>query len=256
MKVLLTLLDGMRPDALTACGSEFANGLLQNTGTYTLTATTVMPSVTLPCHMSLFHSVPPERHGIVTNIFTPQVRPVQGICERVRAAGKKAALFYDWGELRDLAQPDSLDFGMYISGHTNGFAQAQAKLKETVKSYIRESSPDFVFFYLGLPDEIGHAKGWMKEDYMKAVHDSMETVGEVAGTLPDDYITIITADHGGHGCTHGTDLPEDMTIPILFHGKNLPPIDFGSASILDIAPTAAKLVGFECATEWQGRSLV
>ncbi|CDD01895.1 putative uncharacterized protein [Ruminococcus sp. CAG:382] len=154
-----------------------------------------MPSVTLPCHMSLFHSVPPERHGIVTNIFTPQVRPVQGICERVRAAGKKAALFYDWGELRDLAQPDSLDFGMYISGHTNGFAQAQAKLKETVKSYIRESSPDFVFFYLGLPDEIGHAKGWMKEDYMKAVHDSMETVGEVAGTLPDDYITIITTIH-------------------------------------------------------------
>lgn len=67
MKVLLTLLDGMRPDALTACGSEFANELLQNTGTYTLTATTVMPSVTLPCHMSLFHSVPPERHGIVTN---------------------------------------------------------------------------------------------------------------------------------------------------------------------------------------------
>ena len=244
MKVLLTLLDVMRPDALTACGSEFAHELLQNTGTYTLTATTVMPSVTLPCHMSLFHSVPPERHGIVTNIFTPQVRPVQGICERVRAAGKKAALFYDWGELRDLAQPDSLDFGMYISGHTNGFAQAQAKLKETVKSYIRESSPDFVFFYLGLPDEIGHAKGWMKEDYMKAVHDSMETVGEVAGTLPDDYITIITADHGGHGCTHGTDLPEDMTIPILFHGKNLPPIDFGSASILDIAPTLAKLVGF------------
>ena len=35
MKVLLTLLDGMRPDALTACGSEFANELLQNTGTYT-----------------------------------------------------------------------------------------------------------------------------------------------------------------------------------------------------------------------------
>lgn len=93
MKVLLTLLDGMRPDALTACGSEFANELLQNTGTYTLTATTVMPSVTLPCHMSLFHSVPPERHGIVTNIFTPQVRPVQGICERVRAAGKNQLCF-------------------------------------------------------------------------------------------------------------------------------------------------------------------
>ena len=48
------------------------------TATYSLTAQTVMPSVTLPCHMSLFHSVEPLRHGTTDNVYMPQVRPVKG----------------------------------------------------------------------------------------------------------------------------------------------------------------------------------
>lgn len=59
MKVLLALLDGMRPDSITNVPE----------------AQTVFPSVTLPCHISLFHSVDPDRHGITTNTYTPQVRP-------------------------------------------------------------------------------------------------------------------------------------------------------------------------------------
>ena len=65
-KVILILVDGMRPDGMMGCGNPFAEKLIKES-TYSLTAQTVMPSVTLPCHMSLFHSVDPTRHGIVTN---------------------------------------------------------------------------------------------------------------------------------------------------------------------------------------------
>ena len=41
-----------------------------------------MPSVTLPCHMSLFHSVDPDRHGITTNGYVPQVRPIKGMFDQ------------------------------------------------------------------------------------------------------------------------------------------------------------------------------
>ena len=54
------------------------------------TAQTVMPSVTLPCHMSLFHSVAPDRHGILTNTYTPQVRPINGICEQLHLYKRQA----------------------------------------------------------------------------------------------------------------------------------------------------------------------
>ena len=61
-KVILILTDGMRPDALTSCGHPFVEKM-KEMSTYTLGARTVMPSITLPCHMSLFHSVDPARHG-------------------------------------------------------------------------------------------------------------------------------------------------------------------------------------------------
>ena len=103
-KVLLILADGFRPDALTACSHPFAARLYE-LGSYCLNALTVYPSVTLPCHMSLFHSVSPDRHGILTNTYVPQARPVNGLCEQLRAAGKTCAFFYDWEELRDLSVP-------------------------------------------------------------------------------------------------------------------------------------------------------
>ena len=62
-KVILILVDGMRPDGLLACGHPFVTTLLSQSA-YALDAQTVMPSVTLPCHMSLVHSVDPQRHGI------------------------------------------------------------------------------------------------------------------------------------------------------------------------------------------------
>ena len=78
MKVLLILVDGMRPDAVVQ--NKIAGKFLEES-TFSLNAATVFPPVTLPCHMSLFHSVDPSRHGILTNVYIPQVRPIQGLCE-------------------------------------------------------------------------------------------------------------------------------------------------------------------------------
>ena len=73
MKVLLILIDGMRPDALEDI--SFAQELKKK-ASYTMQGTSVVPPVTLPCHMSLFHSVDPTRHGTITNTYMPQVLPV------------------------------------------------------------------------------------------------------------------------------------------------------------------------------------
>ena len=61
-KVILVSIDGMRPDGLKACKNEYLDELVK-TASYTFDAKTVYPSITLPCHLSMFHSVPPERHG-------------------------------------------------------------------------------------------------------------------------------------------------------------------------------------------------
>ncbi len=71
--IVLALVDGMRPDGLLSCGHPFVEKLISLSAS-SMEARTCYPSVTLPCHMSLFHSVDPERHGILTNTYVPQVR--------------------------------------------------------------------------------------------------------------------------------------------------------------------------------------
>ena len=78
-KVILVSIDGMRPDGLTACGHPFVKELMQKSS-YSMKASSMIPSVTLPCHLSMFYGVTPQRHGVTTNTFTPFVRPLNGIC--------------------------------------------------------------------------------------------------------------------------------------------------------------------------------
>ena len=253
-KVLMILVDGMRPDAVQKCGHPFAQKLAQN-GRYFSSARTVMPSVTLPCHMSLFHSVTPDRHGILTNTYVPQVRPVKGLCEVLRAAGKKCALVYNWEEIKDLARPDSLAFSSYVSGHIYGYEEANRQVCRLARSYIDADAPDFVFVYLGWTDAAGHDYGWMSKEYLHAVNQSFERIETLCENLPDDYLVIVTADHGGHGRGHGSDLDEDMIIPVMLYNSSLAPSLCEGGNIIDLAPTIVNVLGVAPDSDWEGKPL-
>ena len=150
-KVLLILVDGMRPDSIPLCGDPAFEEFFKS-GTYCMEAKTVWPSVTLPCHVSLFHSVDPQRHGTTTNTYAPQVRPVNGLVEVLAAAKKKSALLYTWEQLRDVCRPGKLEYGVYIHQHTDNVKVQEVEITEAAKKLIRDCAPDFVFLYLGGTD--------------------------------------------------------------------------------------------------------
>ena len=254
-KVLLILVDGMRPDAIPACGSEYADRLLAMSAC-AMDARTVFPSVTLPCHMSLFHSVDPDRHGIVTNLYTPQVRPIEGLVERLDRAEKKCAFFYTWEELRDLTRPDHLACAVMLNQHkAKGTDRA---ITAAAIDYINREFPDFLFLYLGETDEVGgHDVGWMSDTYMGCVKNALECVKQARENIPMEYDIILLADHGGHDRGHGSDMPEDMTIPIILNGPSFAEgKTLSGVSIKDVAPTIAEMLGATPAREWEGRSLL
>lgn len=253
-KVILILADGMRPDAMTACGHPFVKQMMEE-ATYAMDAQTVMPSVTLPCHMSLFHSVDPGRHGTTTNIHMPQVRPIDGLADVLGRAKRKCGFFYTWEELRDIARPGKWDAVEFLN--CSRYPNSNQLITPRAIRYIEEQSPDFVFLYLADTDNTGHAYGWMGAEYMQDAYDAMECVKQVYDRFGKDYTLIFLADHGGHDRTHGTNLPEDMNIPLFFmgncfeKGRVLP-----EASIKDVAPTVAALLGVDPAEEWEGTSRV
>ena len=254
MKTVLILIDGMRPDALANC--KAAQKVMANS-VYTLNAKTVMPSVTLPCHMSLFFSMDTKHHGTVSNTYAPPSRQLLGLFDVLAIEKKKVASFYSWGQLRDLCHPASLDYSLLIKGGNYGYDKANDRLTDAAIAYANQENPDFTFLYLGYTDEAGHAHGWMSEEYMESLENSWENVARVIEAIPKDYAVIVTADHGGHDYTHGTDSPEDMTIPLIFAGAERQLIGkLENVSIMDIAPTIAGLAGFEPNSDWEGKSLL
>ena len=253
MKVLLILVDGMRSDSLS--GIETVKKYMGKCA-YTLGARTVMPSVTLPCHMSLFHSVDPSRHGTTTNTYAPQVRPIKSLCNLLASAGKKCAFFYNWEQLRDLSRPGGLTYSYFAGGKAHGYDVSNNMLTTEAIDYLSSHDIDFTFLYLGEVDEVGHKFGWMSAEYLDSVKRSFDEIDRIISTLGDEYTVFITADHGGHDRTHGTELDEDMTIPVFALGENFTPgTELGEVSIKDLAPTVTKLLGVEADEDWEGKPI-
>lgn len=254
-KVILVSIDGMRPDGLLKCGNPFVQEMMER-GSYTLEGSSMIPSVTLPCHMSIFHSVPPVRHGMSTNTYVPMVRPVNGLFEQIKNAGGRSAMYYGWEPLRDVSRPGSLKHAEYIWAYSAD--NTDRMLTESALRYIKKEHPDFVFLYMVETDEKGgHDNGWMSDVYLKCIHDAIDNVKQVLDEVGDEYTVIVTADHGGHDRAHGTELPEDMTIPMFFIGPAFEPgKKLSGVNLLDLAPTIAELMGVPKAQEWEGKPIV
>ena len=203
-KVLLVLVDGMRPDSIPLCGNPAYQAWFEE-GAHTYNAQTTNPPVTLPAHMSLFHSVRTERHGVWTNTFVPMNHPINGLFETIDLYKKRSAVFYSWQQMRDLwANRNSVSFSWMMNLH-NYWKQFNIDIPETkaCKEHIAEFAPDFVWLYLGMVDEYGHGWGWMSPEYLECVRTATECIMDIVNFLPPEYSVIATADHGGHDRNHG-----------------------------------------------------
>ena len=252
--VVFVMIDGLRPDALAAARCPNLESVRAR-GASTLRARSVMPSVTLPCHMSIFHSVPPTRHGVTTNEFTPMARPIPGLIERLKAHDRRAAFFYNWEPLRNLSLPGSLFSSFFRDVHPDDLVDSDQLIADTAARTIAVDKLDFAFVYFGVVDLAGHFYGWMSDDYLKQAERADAALGTVLAALPADAAVIVHSDHGGHDRNHGTELPEDMTIPWMAAEPGIRAgYDIaGPVSLLDTAPTVARLLGLPPHPEWEGR---
>lgn len=253
-KVVLILIDGLRPDAIQQCSNSFLREFMHKC-TYTNEGRSVFPSVTLPCHMSLFHSVTPERHGVLDNVYTRPVHRVDGLFEVLAENKKSCYFFYTWEELRDLGRPGSL-VRQELSQYNTFGEKADCEMCERSVQALQQEQPDFLFYYSGHTDEVAHKYGWMSSEYLEAVDLAAENIEKIVSVLPENYTLFITADHGGHARMHGMDIPEDMTIPIMCYGPEWEADKkMESAGLLDLAPTIAHTLGCPLSQEWEGKVL-
>lgn len=254
-KVILISIDGMRPDGLKSCGNPYVKEL-EKLCSYTYNGSSCIPSVTFPCHFAMAHSVTPQRHGILTNTYVPQVRPIKGIFEKIADFGGVNAMYYGWEPLRDIVLPGALKFATYINAYTE--ESSDTALTDEAEKRIRSDKPDFVFLYMVETDEKGgHDNGWMSEEYLRRISLAIDNVKRMIESFGDEYSVIVMADHGGHERSHGTEMPEDMTVPFFFYGRDFEAgKELTNVSLLEIAPTIAKVMGIPTEPDWDGRSVI
>jgi hypothetical protein len=261
--VIVVSVDGLRPDAISRFDAPTLQRLIRE-GSYSLSASTINPSRTLPSHTSMLTGQTPERHQVLwNNVATAKSDTIDlpNIFSVARAHGYHTAAFFSKAKFQPLQLEGTLDYSQAPGGMFGKWPAARTVTD--VAAYLEISQPNLLFVHLPDPDASGHSYGWMSEAYGRAVVATDTAIGRLLG-LADRrfgagrYTIIITADHGGHGYGHGSEDPQDVLIPWIAWGQGVKPGALTSASIrtMDTASTALWLLGVTCPSDWAGTAVL
>jgi predicted AlkP superfamily pyrophosphatase or phosphodiesterase len=253
--VFIVSIDGGKPAVMRQSRMPTLFGLVR-TGAATMSAQTVFPSITLVSHTSMLTGVGPAKHKILWNEWLPergtlQVPTAFGLA-RLRNK-RTTALFAGKEKFIHLNLPGTLDTFSIPSYKARDVAAVAAR-------HIEVAKPNLCFVHFADPDGAGHRDGWGTESQKRAFADTdaaLRTLldGINRAGIAKSSVVLVTADHGGHAKTHGTDSPEDMTIPWIAHGAGVRSGFTISAPVTtyDTAATALWLLGVPIPPDWDGK---
>lgn len=250
-RVVILSIDGLRPDAIALAPMPNLMALAQS-GAYSLTAQTVYPSVTLVAHASMLSGLCPAKHGVYWNDYLPNLGYAQGtdLFDIAHAAGFQTDMVVSKKKLVQVTEPSSLDNFLFVNDRDT----------VVIERLLADFPEDFgvLFIHFGITDGMGHSYGWLSPQQLSVLFRADQALGQLldelaARNLRDGTLFIVTADHGGHGTTHGSNSPEDMTIPWIAAGPGIQPKVLTSfIQTTDTAATAAFALGLPIPAEWDG----
>jgi predicted AlkP superfamily pyrophosphatase or phosphodiesterase len=194
----------------------------------------------------------PNKHEVDWNDYIPENGTAKGtdLFDIAHEAGLETWMFVGKQKLIQLTEPSSL----------TGFVKGSDRDSELTDQLIAEFPANFgvLFVHFATPDGMGHEYGWLSPQQLSVIYRADEALGRIlaeldARNLRNETLIIITADHGGHETTHGSSLPEDMTIPWIVSGPGINPGPLStSIHTMDTAATAAFALGLEIPLVWDG----
>jgi arylsulfatase A-like enzyme len=236
-RVLLVSMDGLRPDLVRPEHAPTLTALLKR-GSYSLTARTTEVAVTLPSHVSMLTGVPPARHGVTWNSRRPGYPACPTLFELARGAGYTTAMAAGKSKFIALERPGSLNWSSVPRRTADDDVVA-----DTAVRWIERHAPQVLFVHLPGVDRAGHRHGWGSRAQLEAIRDADRALGRIlealgSRSLLDSTIVIVSADHGGSGRTHGSDVPISRYIPWIAAGP-------GIRAGLDLAKDAGREIDTE-----------
>jgi predicted AlkP superfamily pyrophosphatase or phosphodiesterase len=260
-RVLFIGIDGCRTDALEAAMSRgFAPHLksLSETGLLTRQiyaggrkdTPTHQSTVSGPGWSSLLTGVWKDKHRVENNRFLGGRFQTYPHFMRVLKDQKPSAWtasFVNWPEIHRFIADGSRDNDReYIDEKFTALPEAteghrdypwmDIQVRDRALNSLRTQNADAMFVYFGQVDEYGHgavdSRAAFSPDsnlYLHSIGVVDGHVGELLRTLrarpsfaDEDWLILITTDHGGRGNSHGGDSDVERNIWLIAHGTHLP----------------------------------
>jgi len=278
-RVVIAIVDGLRVD--TSYEMPFLDELRARG--IDSQAQSHYPTYSRPSYVTLLTGVPPSASGVRTNSY-PGTVAIDSLMDRVAAAGMRAGFASDYDplprlfmapragyrepepeELREMEQekdtPEAA--GRRIEAELRGdfdearYAPWPGGFRDSAERLIAHGD-DLVVLLIGVVDAAGHAHGGASEEYREAAQIADRALRHVLDgvDLSRDAV-IVVADHGhtnrgGHGGLER----EVVWVPLVLVGAGIRPgaVVLG-AHLVDIAPTAAALLGVPPPGHALGRTL-
>ena len=273
-RVVVISIDGLRGDAVAQMPALSA---LESRAAWTDSMQTVVPSLTVPGHLSMFTGRDVTKLGDTTNTLDQSaglalaINGATTMFQWVKDAGGHTSALAASSLIpaSDLASAQSF-FG--IDQITSVTADLDVLRADAIAAATASDAPALLFVHIPTVDFAGHDFGWVRADTVGADgHDVLGTQYLAAARAADSVVSaiwralqpaiengdvafVVTADHGGgHGehCVvnmpaareHCTSQPGDLTIPFLLIAKGVPAGRLaGEPTITQVAPTVGRLL--------------
>lgn len=224
-KVLIFGLDGIRSDALQLANTPNIDTLIA-TGVFTYDSWNMGITVSGPSWSTIFTGVWFPKHGVTDNSYAGSNYD-QYPYFPTRAKQINPNLFavqmVTWSPMSQQVYNDGYDKKLIRQNNLND-------LLTTVQQEFDNPDLDVMIAYTNIVDGVGHSTGFSPSNsaYMQMIEDVDVWVGQVMASLearPDydneEWLILLTTDHGGRGTSHGGNSDEERHIWWIASGKNV-----------------------------------
>lgn len=253
-KVLIIGIDGCRPDALLMAQTPSMDAIWKN-GAFSFNARTDEISSSGPAWSAMLIGAWHQKHNILNNDYEdPDLENYPHFFHRIRQE-KPALRTYsvaNWGPIHKILQEGDATYSTSLIN--------DARVASKVASTLKSEDVDVMFVQLDEVDGAGHRHDYTvaSPKYLEAIEKADKQVGKMVSALEkrkmykqENWLIIVSADHGGSNFGHGKNIPEHTTVFYMAAGESAVKGELEQeVGVVDVAVTALYHLGIPVKPEW------
>ncbi len=255
-KVLFIGWDGVRSDAMLLANTPCLDSLIQHSYYHTATNRGAY-TVSVPGWSTILHGVWPAKHNLETNSFENDnyynYPDIFTLAKRVKP-DLSCATLSNWQDFLRITENEN-----YAQRYDTDEA-----VKSDAITVINDCTPDIMLLHFDQPDAVGHSSGFSPDNtsYLDAISECdnlmseiMTVIEEREQTLNEEWMVVVTTDHGGAGTTHANQYYVEETRYVWFVARTPDKneatyLNDPTPSIIDLLPTMLKWLDIDVDPVW------